>query len=100
MATETERVYPNGEKLMRVLAFTLVFSVMNASMFNVVMPTISKEFNIGAADVTWLLTGYMIVYAVGSVVYGKLADKYRLKDLLTFGLIFFALGSVVGLSSD
>lgn len=99
MATETERVYPNGEKLMRVLAFTLVFSVMNASMFNVVMPTISKEFNIGAADVTWLLTGYMIVYAVGSVVYGKLADKYRLKDLLTFGLIFFALGSVVGLAA-
>ncbi len=38
----------------------------------------------------------MIVYAIGSVTYGKLADKYRLKDLLTFGLTVFALGSIVG----
>lgn len=94
---ETKQILSNGDKLMRVMAFTLVFSVMNASMFNVVMPIISKEFNITSSQVSWLLTAYMIVYAVGSVTYGKLADKYRLKDLLTFGLIFFALGSVVGL---
>lgn len=52
------------------------------------MPVIREEFHISASDVSWLLTGYMIVYAVGSVTYGKLADKYRLKDLLTFGIIF------------
>lgn len=86
-----------GEKLLPILAFTLVFSIMNASMFNVVMPVISKEFGITASQVSWLITGYMIVFAVGSVTYGKLADKYRLKDLLTFGLIIFALGSIVGL---
>ncbi|MBD2867415.1 MFS transporter [Paenibacillus arenilitoris] len=94
---ETETIRNNGDKLMRVLAFTLVFSVMNATMFNVVMPVIGKEFAISPSQVSWLLTGYMIVYAVGSVTYGKLADKYRLKDLITFGLLFFALGSVVGL---
>ncbi|WP_053377112.1 MULTISPECIES: MFS transporter [Bacillales] len=97
---ETASVQNNGEKLMPILAFTLVFSIMNASMFNVVMPVISKEFAISPSQVSWLLTGYMIVYAVGSVTYGKLADKYRLKDLLTFGLIFFALGSIVGLLAN
>ncbi|MCA0754798.1 MFS transporter [Paenibacillus sp. N4] len=96
---EAEENAHRGEKLLRILAFTLVFSVMNASMFNVVMPVISKEFDITPSQVSWLLTGYMIIYAVGSVTYGKLADKYRLKDLLTFGLIFFALGSVIGLSA-
>jgi DHA2 family metal-tetracycline-proton antiporter-like MFS transporter len=95
-----EQTYPNADKLMRVLAFTLVFSVMNAFMFNVVMPVIREEFHISASDVSWLLTGYMIVYAVGSVTYGKLADKYRLKDLLTFGIIFFALGSLIGLLAN
>ncbi|MEV5028924.1 MFS transporter [Paenibacillus sp. LPE1-1-1.1] len=96
---EAAGVKNNGEKLLPILAFTLVFSIMNASMFNVVMPVISKEFGITPSQVSWLLTGYMIVYAVGSVTYGKLADKYRLKDLLTFGLIFFALGSIVGLTA-
>lgn len=85
-----------GEKLIRVLFFTLILSVMNASMFNVVLPTISKEFQINSSQVSWIVTGYMIVYAIGSVTYGKLADKYRLKDLLTFGLIVFTLGSLVG----
>ncbi|MFM9278284.1 MFS transporter [Paenibacillus jiagnxiensis] len=89
----------NADKLMLVLAFTLVFSVMNATMFNVVMPIIREEFGVSASQVSWLLTAYMIVYAIGSVAFGKLADKYRLKDLLTFGLVFFALGSIVGLAA-
>ncbi|SDT43744.1 MFS transporter, DHA2 family, metal-tetracycline-proton antiporter [Paenibacillaceae bacterium GAS479] len=94
---ESVSVTSNGEKVMPILAFTLVLSVMNASMFNVVMPVISQEFAITPSQVSWLVTGYMIVFAIGSVTYGKLADKYRLKDLLTFGLTFFALGSIVGL---
>jgi MFS family permease len=35
------------------------------------------------------MTSYMVVYVVGSIVLGKLADKYRLKDLLTYGLFAF-----------
>jgi len=86
----------NGEILIRILALTLVFSVMNATMFNVVLPVISLEYNLSPSQVSWMLTGYLIVYAIGTVIYGKLADKYRLKDLLTLGLLFFATGSMIG----
>ncbi|MCZ8518362.1 MULTISPECIES: MFS transporter [Paenibacillus] len=85
-----------GEKLIKVLAFTMVLSVMNATMFNVALPTLSKEFALSASQVSWVVTAYIIVYAIGSVTYGKLADKYRLKDLLTVGLSFFAVGSILG----
>ncbi|RKN78952.1 MFS transporter [Paenibacillus ginsengarvi] len=88
-----------ADKLLRVLVFTLILSVMNASMFNVALPVIRAEFDLTPSQVGWMLTGYMIVYAIGSVTFGKLADKYRLKDLLTYGLIAFALGSVVGLAA-
>jgi len=86
----------NGEILIKILAFVLVFSVMNATIFNIVLPVISLEYNLSPSQVSWMLTGYMIVYAIGSAIYGKLADQYRLKDLLTFGLLFFSLGSIVG----
>lgn len=89
-----------ANKLLRVLVFTLIISVMNASMFNVALPVIRTEFGLTASQVGWMLTGYMIVYAIGSVTFGKLADKYRLKNLLTYGLIAFALGSVIGLSAS
>lgn len=86
----------NEETLMRILFVTLVFSVMNATLFYVVLPQISEEFALAASSLSWLVAGYMIVYAFGSAIFGKLADKYRLKDLLTFGILFMALGSMLG----
>nr|WP_306066394.1 MFS transporter [Paenibacillus odorifer] len=87
----------NGECLMRILVFTLIISVMNGTMFNVVLPVISKQFQISPSQVSWMVTGYMIVYAIGTVTFGKLTDKYSLKNLLTFGLIFLAAGSLAGI---
>ncbi|WP_166239630.1 MFS transporter [Paenibacillus turpanensis] len=89
-----------GSKLLSVLVFTLILSVMNATMFNIALPSISQQFQLTPSQVSWIVTGYIIVYAIGSVTYGKLADKYRLKDLLTFGLIFFAAGSIIGLAAQ
>jgi len=88
-----------GELLLGLLVFTLVISVMNATMFNVVLPVISEQFRLLPSQVSWIISGYMIVYAIGSVTYGKLTDRYSLKNLLTFGLLLFAAGSFVGLVS-
>ncbi|QJD88414.1 MFS transporter [Cohnella herbarum] len=93
----TDVTAKNADKLLRVLVFALIFSVMNGTMFNVALPTIGSEFDLVPSQVSWVMTSYMVVYAIGSVVFGKLADRYRLKDLLTFGLILFAIGSVVGM---
>lgn len=95
-----EAVIQNNDKLLRVLVVALIFSVMNGTMFNVALPVIGKEFNLAPSQLSWIMTGYMVVYAIGSIVYGKLADKYRLKDLLTFGLIIFAIGSIFGMASS
>lgn len=87
----------NSTKLLRVLVVTLIFSVMNGTMFNVALPEIAQEFHLMPSQVSWIMTGYMVVYAIGSVVFGKLADQYRLKDLLTYGLLIFAVGSIAGM---
>ncbi|PLT48029.1 major facilitator family transporter [Paenibacillus pasadenensis] len=89
-----------GEKLIRILAFTLAISVMSATMFNVVLPEIAAEFTLSLSQVSWVSSAFLLVYAVGTVMYGKLADTYRLKNLLAFGLGLFALGSAIGLLSQ
>lgn len=87
----------HGMPLMRILVFTLIISVMNGTMFNVVLPVISRQFQLSPSQVSWIVTGYLIVYAIGTVTFGKLTDKYSLKNLLTFGLLFLSAGSIVGL---
>ncbi|WP_238655595.1 MFS transporter [Paenibacillus piscarius] len=88
-----------GNILMRALVFILVISSMNANMFNIVLPTISKQFELSPSQVSWVITSYMIVYAVGAVTFGKLTEKYRLTDLLTYGLLLFVLGSLAGVAA-
>jgi DHA2 family metal-tetracycline-proton antiporter-like MFS transporter len=83
-------------KLILILAFAMVISVMNSTMFNIALPTITNEFHLQPSQAGWIVTGYIIVYAIGSVMFGKLADKYTLKNLLTVGLLIFAIGSLIG----
>ncbi|MCC3374388.1 MFS transporter [Cohnella sp. REN36] len=90
----------NVDKLVRLLCFILLFSVMNATMFNIALPEISRAFHLLPSEAGWVVTGYSIIYAVGSLTYGKLADKYPLRRLLTIGLLLFAAGSILGFASQ
>lgn len=89
-----------GQPIIYILAFTLIISVMSATMFNIVLPDIAKQFQLTIAQVSWVTSGYLLVYAVGTVVYGKLSDMYGLKSVLTFGLVLLALGSLIGLTAQ
>lgn len=96
----SDSLQKKGLILMRLIMFTVMMSSMSASMFNVVLPQISKEFHLTLAQVSWLSSAYTLIYAFGTVTYGKLADRFRLKSLLTFGLTLFAVGSLIGLVSQ
>ncbi|MFC4600845.1 MFS transporter [Cohnella hongkongensis] len=88
-----------GIKLMRFMLATVALSSMSVLMFSIVIPEIARELELSLAQVSWLSSGYILVYAFGTVTYGKLADRFQLKNILTFGLILFATGSLIGLFS-
>lgn len=83
-------------RLILALSFIIFFSVLNGTMFNVSLPDIAREFDLLPSEVSWVVTGYIILFALGSVTYGKLADSRPVKDLITFGLILFITGSCIG----
>lgn len=86
-----------GPILMRLMLITVMISSMSALMFNVVLPQISGEFHLSLAQVSWLSSAYTLIYAFGTVTYGKLAERFQLRSILTFGLLLFAAGSLIGL---
>ncbi|MDF2679002.1 MAG: antiporter [Brevibacillus sp.] len=100
MNTESENTQVNGQKLILILMFTMTISSMSAMMFNLALPSIRDQFDLTLAQTSWVSSLYMVIYAIGTVIYGKLADSVRLKSLLTFGLLLFAGGSLVGLFSQ
>ncbi|PRO64836.1 MFS transporter [Alkalicoccus urumqiensis] len=88
------------KKLVFLICIILTFTVMNGTMFNVAIPDIAADFSLDPSEVTWVMTSYILVFAVGALIYGKLADMYAIRSLLTIGIILFAGGAALGFFSQ
>lgn len=84
---------------MLLTCIILAFAVMNGTMFNVAIPDISESFQLTPSQVSWVITSFTTIFAIGTLVYGKLADYFPLRSLYTIGLSLFALGSFIGFLS-
>ncbi|WP_459499238.1 MFS transporter [Bacillus sp. C1] len=78
------------------VCFIVLLGPMNAVLFNVALENISKDLSISSSKVSWVVVGYSLVVGIGSMVYGKLADRYSVKKLLIISIVIFILGSIVG----
>ncbi len=99
-----EHVSRSGETLVQrkipiPLSFIIFFSVLNGMMFQIAVPDISAEYSLLPSEVSWVMTAYILVFALGSLVYGKLADIYSSKNLISIGLLLMNAGSLIGLFS-
>jgi MFS transporter, DHA2 family, metal-tetracycline-proton antiporter len=80
--------------LLAVLISAVFVSVLNSSMVNVVVPSIQEEFGASEGQVGWIITGYLLVYAVGIPLYGRVSDLFSLRWTFCLGLLVFAAGSL------
>jgi len=83
-------------RLSLLLGTIIFFSVLNGTMFNVAVPDIALQFQLLPSQVSWVITGYMLIFALGSLTYGKLADMYPVRNLIVLGLLLLNTGSVAG----
>jgi MFS transporter, DHA2 family, metal-tetracycline-proton antiporter len=92
--TEEARAKRSTRLLLAVLISTVFVAVLNTSMVNVSVPNIREEFGATEGQVGWVITGYLLVYAVGIPLYGRVSDLFSLKRTFTLGLVVFAIGSL------
>jgi MFS transporter, DHA2 family, metal-tetracycline-proton antiporter len=81
--------------LLAVVISAVIVAVMNSSMVNVAVPVIRRDFGASEAQVGWVITGYLLIYAVGIPLYGRASDVFSLRRAFCLGLSVFALGSLV-----
>lgn len=81
--------------LLGVLISTVFVSVLNSSMVNVVVPVIGRDYSASEAQVGWVITGYLLTYAVGIPLYGRVADIFSIRRAFAVGLLAFAVGSLL-----
>jgi DHA2 family metal-tetracycline-proton antiporter-like MFS transporter/DHA2 family florfenicol/chloramphenicol resistance protein-like MFS transporter len=80
---------------MGVLISAVFVSVLNSSMVNVVVPVIGRDYGVSEAQVGWVITGFLLTFAIGIPLYGRAADVFSIRRAFMVGLVAFAAGSLI-----
>ncbi|MBB6020322.1 DHA2 family metal-tetracycline-proton antiporter-like MFS transporter [Paenibacillus sp. JGP012] len=75
----------------------LFIVVMNTTMFNVSLPVIIRDLKITSDLGSWVISSYSIGYALSTVIYSRLSDRFPIRRLVTAGLLILGCSSLLGL---
>jgi MFS family permease len=82
-----------------VLIVADIVGSIEASMMLIAMPRLMAAFDANAADVSWVITAFLLVGAVSAAVCGRLGDIYGRRRLLIILLLVSVIGSIVSIST-
>lgn len=68
--------------------------LLDTTIVNVALPTIQKELNASAAQLEWVVSGYVLAFAVLLITGGRLGDIFGRKRVFLIGVAGFTLASV------
>ena len=87
-----------------VLLATVLGSAMasiDATVVGIALPAIGHDFNSSLATLQWVVTAYTLTLAGLLLFAGALGDKYGRKRIFVFGVVWFAVASVLcGIAPD
>src|SRR4051812_32512977 len=96
----TTRAYKQRWWILGVLNFSLLVIIVDNSILNVAVPTLTHAVSDGGLGATnsqlqWIIDSYTLVFAGLLLTAGTLGDKYGRRGALQFGMAVFGLGSIL-----
>ncbi|HEX7370976.1 MAG TPA: MFS transporter [Rhodanobacteraceae bacterium] len=83
-------------KLVAVLAIALTIDVMKPASIAFVMPGMAHEYGIGMSEAGYLALSALIGTAVGSIVWGRLADVFGRRAAILLSALLFMGTAICG----
>jgi len=86
----------NGSTKKYVLLISIIVSFLvpyTSSSINIALPEIGKTFLLNSIFLGWITSSYLLVTGIFLIPFGKIADIYGKKKVITSGIIIFTIGS-------
>ncbi|HUN37004.1 MAG TPA: DHA2 family efflux MFS transporter permease subunit [Trebonia sp.] len=80
--------------ILSVLCLSVLLTVVDNTIVNVALPTISRKLAASTTDLQWVVDGYTLAFAGLLLVGGNLGDRLGRRRMLQTGLVLFAVTSV------
>src|SRR6266568_6618794 len=78
-----------------VYAVALFMGLLDTTIVNIALPSLSSAFHAGTTTIEWVITGYLLSLAVFIPVSGWAGDRFGTKRTLLFALTVFTAGSLL-----
>ena len=82
-----------GQATLALLCLATFVSVVHAAMSSVVLPDLKADFDVPDDELTWYVTAFILAFAIGTVVYGRLGDMFGTRGPLIIGIALFGAAS-------
>jgi EmrB/QacA subfamily drug resistance transporter len=87
--------------VLAVLTTGFFMILLDTTIVNVAIPSMSTGLNATLDQILWVLNAYILVYAVLLITAGRLGDLYGQRNLFALGLVVFTTASALcGLSHN
>lgn len=81
--------------VMAIVMIGMVMSMLDSSIVNVSIPSIMADFGSNVTDIEWVITAYMLAFAVLMPLTAWLRDRIGHKILYSISLLVFTVGSLL-----
>jgi DHA2 family multidrug resistance protein-like MFS transporter len=78
-----------------VIAIGTVMAVLDGSITNVALPTISRELHADAASSIWVVNAYQVIVTMSILPFSSLGDAIGYRRVYAAGIALFTLGSLL-----
>jgi MFS family permease len=68
-------------------------SALDATVVNIALPVIGREFHVGLSGLQWVMNGYTLSLAAFLLIGGSLGDRFGRRKVYLIGVVWFALAS-------
>ena len=95
MTTPESTVHRRRWQILAVLCLSLILVVVNNTIVNVALPTISRELSASTRQLQWIVDAYVLVFCALLLAMGHFGDRNGRRRALRLGLFLFALFSAL-----
>ncbi len=70
-------------------------SLLDVTIVNVALPTLQRDMNASPSEIEWIVAGFILIFALGLLPFGRLGDMVGKKNMFLGGVAFFTISSIL-----
>lgn len=82
-----------GWYVLAVLSLLMGFASISTDLYLPAMPEMGRSLHASAGMIEWTISGYLIGFSLGQLLWGPIGDRYGRRISVAIGLVLFVIGS-------